>query len=189
MDLLLSLSGDDERTVVVVTHDAEIAGRAQRASCECRTDTLVGELELRAAQELLDVMMSRDEEADRDRCRGGRGVRRRRRAVRRSAPTSSLPSDESKAVIDEPPRSSASSRALTDALKQALKNRVDAAVEAGRLTEEQADELKKRIDSGRRTRSSSAGSAAEASAGGPARGFGHRRALREPRRAARRTSA
>jgi putative ABC transport system ATP-binding protein len=31
MDLLLSLSGDDKaRTVVVVTHDAEVAGRAQR---------------------------------------------------------------------------------------------------------------------------------------------------------------
>ena len=36
--------------------------------------------------------------------------------------------------------------ALSDALKQALKNRVDEAVEAGRLTREQADELKARID-------------------------------------------
>jgi putative ABC transport system ATP-binding protein len=30
IDLLLSLSGDDERTVVVVTHDSEIASRAHR---------------------------------------------------------------------------------------------------------------------------------------------------------------
>lgn len=30
MDLLLSLSGDGGRTVIVVTHDAEIAGRAER---------------------------------------------------------------------------------------------------------------------------------------------------------------
>jgi hypothetical protein len=35
---------------------------------------------------------------------------------------------------------------LSAALKQALKNRVDAAVAAGRLTEEQATELKERID-------------------------------------------
>jgi putative ABC transport system ATP-binding protein len=30
MDLLLSLSGDGGRTVIVVTHDAEVAGRAER---------------------------------------------------------------------------------------------------------------------------------------------------------------
>jgi putative ABC transport system ATP-binding protein len=30
MDLLLSFSGDTARTVVVVTHDAEVAGRAER---------------------------------------------------------------------------------------------------------------------------------------------------------------
>ena len=31
MDLLLSLSGDEQRrTVIVVTHDASVAGRAQR---------------------------------------------------------------------------------------------------------------------------------------------------------------
>ena len=30
MDLLLSLSGEGGRTVIVVTHDAEIAGRAER---------------------------------------------------------------------------------------------------------------------------------------------------------------
>ena len=35
---------------------------------------------------------------------------------------------------------------LSNALKQALKNRIDAAVAAGRLTEERADELKERID-------------------------------------------
>jgi polyhydroxyalkanoate synthesis regulator phasin len=37
---------------------------------------------------------------------------------------------------------------LSDALKQALKNQVDEAVEEGRLTEEQGQELKERIDSG-----------------------------------------
>jgi putative ABC transport system ATP-binding protein len=30
IDLLLSFSGEDRRTVVVVTHDAEIANRAHR---------------------------------------------------------------------------------------------------------------------------------------------------------------
>lgn len=58
------------------------------------------------------------------------------------------PTAESKAIIDD-----AASQLgvrpgeLSSALKNALKNRVDAAVEAGRLTEEQATELKKRIDS------------------------------------------
>jgi hypothetical protein len=37
---------------------------------------------------------------------------------------------------------------LSDALKQALKNRVDAAVEDGRLTEQQGRELKERIEAG-----------------------------------------
>jgi hypothetical protein len=58
------------------------------------------------------------------------------------------PNEESKAVIDD-----AASQlgiqpdALSDALKQALKNRIDEAFKAGRLTEEQATELKARIDS------------------------------------------
>jgi hypothetical protein len=39
-------------------------------------------------------------------------------------------------------------QALGNALKQALENRVDAAVADGRLTKEQGDELKQRIESG-----------------------------------------
>ena len=59
------------------------------------------------------------------------------------------PSEESKAVIDDAAAQlGIEPRTLTDALKQALKNQVEEAVEAGRLTEEQADELKERIDSG-----------------------------------------
>jgi len=58
------------------------------------------------------------------------------------------PSEESKAVIDDAASQlGVKPEALSDALKQALKNRVDAAVEAGRLTETQAKELKARIDS------------------------------------------
>jgi polyhydroxyalkanoate synthesis regulator phasin len=57
------------------------------------------------------------------------------------------PSEESKAVIDDAASQlGIEPSALSDALKQALKNRVDEAVEAGRLTKEQADELKARID-------------------------------------------
>jgi len=57
------------------------------------------------------------------------------------------PSEESKAVIDDAAAQlGVEPSALSDALKQALKNRVDEAVEAGRLTKEQADELKERID-------------------------------------------
>lgn len=57
------------------------------------------------------------------------------------------PSEESKAIIDDAAEQlGVEPDALSTALKQALKNRVDEAVEAGRLTEEQAEELKKRID-------------------------------------------
>ena len=59
----------------------------------------------------------------------------------------SSPSEESKAVIDDAASQlGIEPSALSDALKQALKNRVDEAVEAGRMTKEQADELKARID-------------------------------------------
>jgi hypothetical protein len=57
------------------------------------------------------------------------------------------PGEESKAVIEDAAgQLGVKPAALTDALKRALKNRVDAAVEAGRLTKTQAAEIKKRID-------------------------------------------
>jgi len=59
------------------------------------------------------------------------------------------PSEESKAVIEDAAgQLGVKPAALSDALKQAAKNRIDAAVEAGRLTKEQANALKERIDSG-----------------------------------------
>jgi ribosomal protein S20 len=58
------------------------------------------------------------------------------------------PREESKAIIDDAAEQlGVEPDALSDALKQALKNRVDEAVAAGRLTDEQAQELKSRIDS------------------------------------------
>jgi uncharacterized protein YidB (DUF937 family) len=57
------------------------------------------------------------------------------------------PSEEAKAVFDDAASQlGVEPSELSDALKQALKNRVDQAVEDGRLTEEQAEELKDRID-------------------------------------------
>lgn len=57
------------------------------------------------------------------------------------------PDDESKAVIDDAAAQlGVKPKELSDALKQALKNRVDEAVDAGRLTEEQGERLKDRID-------------------------------------------
>ena len=59
------------------------------------------------------------------------------------------PQEESQAVIDDAAEQlGVEPSELSDALKQALENRVDQAVEDGRLTEEQADALKERIDSG-----------------------------------------
>ena len=58
------------------------------------------------------------------------------------------PSQERKAVIDDAASQlGVTPSALESALKQALKNRIDAAVAAGRLTKEQGAELKARIDS------------------------------------------
>jgi ribosomal protein S20 len=57
------------------------------------------------------------------------------------------PNDESKAVIDDAAAQlGVQPQALSNALKKALKNRIDAAVDAGVLTEAQAKELKARID-------------------------------------------
>jgi polyhydroxyalkanoate synthesis regulator phasin len=59
------------------------------------------------------------------------------------------PSEESKAVIEDAAgQLGVEPDALSNALKRAAKNRLDAAVAAGRLTKEQANALKERIDSG-----------------------------------------
>jgi polyhydroxyalkanoate synthesis regulator phasin len=59
------------------------------------------------------------------------------------------PSEESKAVIDDAAAQlGVQPKELSDALKQALKNRVDAAVDAGVLTKKQAQQLEARIDAG-----------------------------------------
>lgn len=56
--------------------------------------------------------------------------------------------ESSQAVIDDAAdQLGVESSDLSDALKQGLKNRIDEAVEAGRLTEEQGETLKERIDS------------------------------------------
>jgi hypothetical protein len=58
------------------------------------------------------------------------------------------PQEESKAVIeDAADQLGVEPSELSDALKQAYENRIDAAVAAGRLTQEQGDALKERIES------------------------------------------
>ena len=59
------------------------------------------------------------------------------------------PRQESKAVIDNAAkRLGVQPSALSDALRKALESRVDAAVAAGRLTKEEGDAIKQRIESG-----------------------------------------
>ena len=59
------------------------------------------------------------------------------------------PKTENQAVIDDAAKKlGVSSDALSAALKQAMKDRVDAAVQAGRLTKAEGDALKARIDAG-----------------------------------------
>jgi polyhydroxyalkanoate synthesis regulator phasin len=65
------------------------------------------------------------------------------------AATKLTPGQESQAVIDDAAKQlGVQPRELSNALKQALKNRVDDAVEDGRLTEEQGRRMKQRIDAG-----------------------------------------
>jgi hypothetical protein len=65
-----------------------------------------------------------------------------------AASGSGSPSEENQAVLDDAAKQlGISPTKLSDALKQALSDRVDAAVAAGRLTKTQGDELKRRINS------------------------------------------
>jgi hypothetical protein len=58
------------------------------------------------------------------------------------------PSEESKAVIDDAAAQlGVEPAALSDALREAFENRIDEALESGRLTEEQAERLKEWLDS------------------------------------------
>ena len=64
------------------------------------------------------------------------------------AASGSSPSEENKAILDSAAKKlGISSSKLSAALKQALSDRVDAAVAAGRLTKDQGDALKQRINS------------------------------------------
>lgn len=59
------------------------------------------------------------------------------------------PQQERQAIINDVAQQlNVQPQALSDAVKTALKHRVDAAVQAGRLTQQQANEIKSRIDSG-----------------------------------------
>lgn len=59
------------------------------------------------------------------------------------------PSEESKAIVNDAAKTlGVEPGKLSAALKQAFENRIDAAVAAGRLTKQQGDELKQRIESG-----------------------------------------
>lgn len=66
-----------------------------------------------------------------------------------AATQGSSPKQESDAIIgDVAEQLGVTSTKLSDALKKALENRVDAAVSAGRITKEQADSMKSAIESG-----------------------------------------
>lgn len=63
------------------------------------------------------------------------------------AATALSPSEESKAVVEDAAKQLGVDPAkLSDALRQALENRVDEAVAAGRLTEEQGEAMKQRLE-------------------------------------------
>ena len=60
----------------------------------------------------------------------------------------SSPKEQNDAIVSDAAKQlGVQPQALSDALKKALENRVDAAVAAGRLTKDQADVLKQRIES------------------------------------------
>ena len=83
-----------------------------------------------------------------------------------AASKSGSPQEESKAVVEDAAKQLGVTPAkLSSALKKALENRVDAAVSAGRLTKEQGDAIKKRIE---------AEDYPMLGGFGPGMGFGHR---------------
>ena len=87
------------------------------------------------------------------------------------------PSEQSKAIInDAAGRLHVSPSALSSALKQALVDRIDAAVKAGRLTKQQGDALKSRIDKGQLP-VVGPGLAFGFGFGGQGRWFGHRHGM------------
>jgi hypothetical protein len=62
--------------------------------------------------------------------------------------TGQSPSEESRAIVNDAAKNlGVEPGRLSAAIKQAFKDRIDAAVKAGRLTEAQGNELKQRIDS------------------------------------------
>jgi AraC-like DNA-binding protein len=64
------------------------------------------------------------------------------------AASGSSPAEENQAVLDDAAKQlGVSPSALSAALKKALSDRIDAAVKAGRLTQEEADALKHRLNS------------------------------------------
>ena len=88
------------------------------------------------------------------------------------------PSEESKAVIDDAAAQlGVKPQALSDALKQALKNRVDEAVDAGALTKEAG----RRAQGADRVRRVPAALRRHGGGGPFGRGFGRSRPLRDPR--------
>jgi uncharacterized protein YidB (DUF937 family) len=80
------------------------------------------------------------------------------------AASDSSPAEENQAIIDDAAQQlGISPSKLSDALKKALSDRVDAAVSAGRITKAEGDALKQRLNSGNVPLFL-----------GPHRGFGHR---------------
>ena len=66
-----------------------------------------------------------------------------------AAPKSGSPKEDSQAIVNDAAQQlGVKPSALSDALKKALENRVDAEVAAGSLTKAEGDELKARIESG-----------------------------------------
>src|SRR5215813_1760329 len=81
-----------------------------------------------------------------------------------AASDNNSPAQESQAIINDAAQQlGVSPSKLSDALKKALSDRVDAAVAAGRITRAEGDALKQRLQSGN----------APLVFGGPHRGFGH----------------
>ena len=90
------------------------------------------------------------------------------------AATGGTPQAESQAVVNDAAKQlGVDPTKLSSALKQALANRVDAAVKAGRLTEAQGKELKAQIQAGTFPLFAGPGLGRGGHHGGPGFGFGH----------------
>ena len=141
--------GDSVTLTIKRNGDTQIVARGARDAPERLTSlsSLLGAPAAMHLRESDDSKEHSDEEEVEDRSRRRRRPRGRGAGAAVAADRLT-PKAESQAIVNDAAKQLGVDPAkLSDALEQALKNRIDAAVDEGRLTQEQGDAMKRRITS------------------------------------------